>query len=276
MPGDARELVCSASDRPIKRAEEYDEGKHQPGGDDIRKAPAHRCGVSREHPRQPRNLDLRPAGGRRHHPPGLSQQRPHGGGPLRRPSRPKACKDLDGAHRHRERRLHPLLLPRPAHHRRHGSGPRCDRGVATARVRLHGAQPGLQGQLLGHARRQRRLLRALSRKREALVPRLPGTGALPEPRHREPARRPGKAPGRGRRRLRPRRKGNRRGDRRERCQSGGHRLGAYPLQLYLALRPAASRPPLCGDLHGSDGCAGAQADRASILRNDCRPCGQPL
>ena len=68
---------------------------------------------------------------------------------------------------------HPSLLPGPHQRRRPGRGPRRDRRLGAADLRMDGPLAGLQGGLPGHARRQRRLLRPVPGQRPALVPRRP-------------------------------------------------------------------------------------------------------
>ena len=124
----------------------------------------------------------------RHDPPGLPQHRPLDRAPLRRAARSRAARGDHDPDRHRQRRRDPQVLPLPADRRGLRRRPRGDRRVGAARLRLARAQPGLQGRVPGHARRQRGLLRPLPGQRAALVPRGPGARPLLEPRD-HPSRR---------------------------------------------------------------------------------------
>ena len=71
--------------------------------------------------------------------------------------------------RHRQRRLHAPVLQGAAERRGAGRRARRHRRMGARHLRLDRPQPRLQGGVPGHARRQRRLLRAVRRERPALV-----------------------------------------------------------------------------------------------------------
>ena len=163
-------------------------------------AAVHRPGVSREPARRPRGLHLRRARQGRHHAPGVPQCRAHHRAALRRTARSKAEGHADLPDRHRRGHIHPPVLPRGALARGGDRPARRDRAVGAAVLRLDGPLAGLQGLANERARRQRRVLRALRRKRQALVRALAEPCAVHEPRHRQSAGRPHEdgRPGQGR------------------------------------------------------------------------------
>ena len=161
--------------------------------------------------RRPRGLHLRRARRRRHDASGVPQYGAHDGAPVRRAARQGEVEEAAAADRHRRQQGQDArVLPGAEDRRGVDRRPRRDRRVAAHHVRLDGPLAGLQGRVPGHARRQRRVLRAVRGEREALVHVLPGARAVREPRDHSSARRPRQAAGPGRRRLRARRQGDRR------------------------------------------------------------------
>ena len=94
---------------------------------------------------------------------------------------------------------------RPRSIGRSGRRSRRDRRMGAPHLRLGRPRARLQGLVPRHARRQRRVLCALSGERAALVSLQPGARAVHQPRHHPSAGRSRPAAERGRRRLRPRR-----------------------------------------------------------------------
>ena len=112
---------------------------------------------------------------------------------------------------------------------------------ARVTLRLDRPQPRLQGRVPGHARRQRRLLRAVRRERAALVQEGPGGGVLRQPRHRQSAGRSRQAARRGEGRVHARRGGDRRRPDRQRREGRGDDLEPDALQLHRQQRRAADQ-----------------------------------
>ena len=140
-------------------------------------------GVSGVAARRPRNLHLRRARQGRHHASGLPQYRAHDRAPLRRAARSQAQGQAAGADRHRQRRHDARLLQVPEECRGIRRRPRRHRRMGAALLRLARPRARLQGRVPRHARRQRRILRALAGEREALVPLQPGARAVRQSRH---------------------------------------------------------------------------------------------
>ena len=120
-------------------------------------APVHRRRVSGEPSRRPRDLDLRRARQGRHDASGVPQHGADDRPAVRRAARSRPAGRADDADRHRHRRLHPQVLQGVAQRRGAGRRARRDRRVGARDLRLDRPQPGLQGRVPGHARRQRRL-----------------------------------------------------------------------------------------------------------------------
>ena len=160
--------------------------------------------------RRPRGLHLRRARQGRDHASGVPQHRAHDGAAVRRAARSQAQGQDPAADRHRQRRHDPRLLQGAEDARGDDRRARRDRRMGEAHLRLDGPRARLQGGVPGHARRQRRVLRAVPGQREALVQVQPGARALRQPRDHPSAGRPRPAAERGRRRLLPRREGDRR------------------------------------------------------------------
>ena len=199
----------------------------------------HRRRVSGEHPGRQGGLRLRRASRGRHDPPRLPQHGPVDRAAVRRPARGRSTPDPHHPDRHRLKWRNPQVLPLPTDGRGLRRRPRGDRGVGQAQLRLARTQPGLQGGVPGHARRQRRLLRPLPGERQTLVPRGPGAGPVLEPRDHPPARRPQPPGARGRGRVHARRGGARRRARGERRQGRRDGFSTHPFQLHRPPRPGA-------------------------------------
>ena len=97
------------------------------------------------------------------------------------------------ADRYRLRRLHHEILQGGAFARRRDRAARRHRRLGPHHLRLARPQPGLQGRLPQHARRQCRVLRQIRRQRPRLVQARPGSGAVPQPRAGQSADRPQQA-----------------------------------------------------------------------------------
>ena len=102
---------------------------------------------------------------------------------LRRAARRQAQGQAAAADRHRQWRHDARLLQGAEDHGRSDRRPRRDRRMGADHLRLDGPRAGLQGRVPRHARRQCRLLRAVSGQRQALVQVQPGTRAVHQPRH---------------------------------------------------------------------------------------------
>ena len=101
----------------------------------------------------------------------------------------------------------------------------------------------------------------------ALVPAVPGAGAVLEPRHHPPARRPPPPRRRDRRRLHARREGDRQRHRRLGGQGRRHGIGAHALQLHRPLRARTAAPPRVRHrLRRRHGHAGREAPLPELLR----------
>ena len=161
---------------------------HAPHHDRTSHAPVHRRGIPREHSRRTGNLDLRRAGEGRHGTSRVPEHGAHDRTAVRRAARSGQEGDADRSDRHRKRRVYPPVLPRHAHCRRTGRRARCDRGMGPHQLRMDRAKPGLQSRVSGDAWRQRRLLRAVRRQREALVQEGSGRSVVRQPCDRESAR----------------------------------------------------------------------------------------
>ena len=172
--------------------------------------PAKRRGVPGIAARRPRGLHLRRARRRRHDAPRVPQHGAHDGAAVRRAARQGEVEEAAAADRHRRQGHDARVLQGAEDRRGIDRRPRRDRRMAAHHLRLDGPLAGLQGGVLGHARRQRRVLRAVRGEREALVHVLPGARAVREPRDHSSARRSRQAAGSSRRRLRARRQGDRR------------------------------------------------------------------
>ena len=140
-----------------------------------------------------------------------------------------------------------------------------------------GRAPDYKAAFLAHARRQRRLLRAVPGQRPALVQVQPGARALHQPRHHPPAGRSRPPAERGRRRLLPRGEGDRRRHHRVGRQGGRDRIGADQLHLRRPSRadPGAGQEVRRG-VHGPDQHAGRQVHLPHLLRDDRDRDGQPV
>ncbi|MNZ98539.1 hypothetical protein D3C78_1178260 [compost metagenome] len=172
--------------------------------------------------------------------------------------------------RHRQRRLHPQVLPLRPLPRGDARAARRHRRMGAHELRLDGPHRRLQGRLRRHPGRQPGVLRALRRQREDLVQAHPGKLPVPEPRHRQPADRPQQAERHGQGHLRPRHPRDRRGHLRQRRQGGGHQLRADPLQLHRPDRRPGNRrrSRLRPAVHHPDERQGGQADLPRVLREE--------
>jgi len=243
-------------------------------------APVHRQRVPRQPRRRPGSVDLRRAREEDHHASGLPELRPHARASLRCAARGPRARDerLDGADG--MGRLHPPILPRAQDGRGAGGRARRDRGVGADHLRVAGPLARLQGGVPRHARRERRVLRALPGQRAPLVPVLAGARAVHQSRDHPPAGRPQPGPRRARRpdrHLRSRHQGNRR---RHLClgrQGRRDGLGADALHLR---RPSRADPgpgqELRDRVHGADQRQGREAHLPGVERDARGPAREPV
>ncbi len=148
-------------------------------------------------------------------------------------------------------------------------GPRRDRGMAADHVRLDGPLARLQGRVLGHARRQRGVLRAVRGERETLVHVLPRARAVRESRDHSSAGRPRQAAGSSRRRLRARRERDRRRHLRVGREGRRDGLRAHELHVHRASRAdPAERQEVRARVHGADQRARREVPLPHVVRDD--------
>ena len=175
---------------------------------------------------------------------------------------------LTTPNRHGQRRIHAPLLQGDAHGRGSGRRARRHRRVGARHLRLDRPQPRLQGRVPRHARRQRRLLRAVSGERAPLVQEGPGRGVLRQPRHRQPAGRSRQAARRGQGRVHARREGDRRRPDRQRREGRGDDVHADELQLHRQQRRAADQDEAVRvRVHGADRRARREAVLPPVVRD---------
>ena len=217
-------------------------------------------------------LHLRRARQGHHRAPGLPQHRAHGGAAVRRAARRERNATLlmptetgNGGETHR-------LFPRAGQRRRSHRRPRRHRRMGEAHLRLDGPLARLQGGVPGHARGERRFLRALpGRMRSAGTSSARSACRSSTTRIIHPPVDRDRPPDEVGRRVRARREGDRRGIVVSRRQGGGDRLGADALQLRRPPRPdPGAGQDVRRGLHGADEHARREADLPAVLRDDRR------
>ena len=160
---------------------------------------------------------------------------------------------------------------------RNGWRSRRDCRVGSRLLRLDRAEPGLQGRLPRHARRQLGVLRALRGERQALVCPRAGGGVVRQSRHREPAGRSQPAARRREGRVHARRGGNRQGADRQRRESGRNHVEPHPPQLHRQQRRAADQDEaVCLRLHRPDRRPRREAVLPAVVRDDGGGDGHPV
>lgn len=218
-------------------------------------APVHRRRIPGQPEGRPRGLYQWRARCRRHGPPGHAQFRPLAGTALRCAARPEPARDTDLADRYRLGWLYAQIFPRGEVEFRFRRAAGRDRRVGAHVLWLDGAHRRLQGGADEHAWRQCRLVRPVQGERAGLAQACPGSGALHEPRHRQPAHRPSQAGRPGEGRLRPHHQGNRCGHLCVGREGGGDVVGAHALQFPGAeTGHGDGRPVAFGDVHRADEC----------------------